>query len=130
MKLWAWKLKLRWLYYKERRQAFSGLEVLPVPLGLSKVVWESGEMLGVCPKTGQPDWYWVRIEYTPSQFILESRSLRLLLASFRSVPMFCEAVPDALAQRIEPKLLPKRLTISVTQKLKYRPVQITAFYES
>jgi 7-cyano-7-deazaguanine reductase len=70
---------------------YAGLESFPNP-GVSFVELTSDELTAVCPITGQPDQYIATIEYSPQELCLESKSLKLYLASFRNEGAFCEAL--------------------------------------
>ena len=48
------------------------------------------EFTSLCPMTGQPDFAHLVIDYTPDKWILESKSLKLYLASFRNHGAFHE----------------------------------------
>ena len=52
----------------------------------------SDELAAVCPITGQPDLYTAAIEYRPEALCLESKSLKLYLATYRNEGVFCEAL--------------------------------------
>ena len=96
---------------------YAGLETFPNP-GVSLVEMESDELVAVCPITGQPDMYVATIEYEPERLCLESKSLKLYLASFRNEGAFCEAlavrIRDDVAQSLE--LEPERVTVTLVQK--------------
>ena len=47
------------------------------------------EFTSLCPVTGQPDFAHIIIDYIPKKFILESKSLKLFLGSFRNYAGFC-----------------------------------------
>ena len=70
---------------------FAGIETFPNP-GVSRVEMTSDELTAVCPITGQPDMYVVTIDYEPDGLCIESKSLKLYLAAFRSQGAFCEAL--------------------------------------
>jgi 7-cyano-7-deazaguanine reductase len=70
---------------------YAGLESFPNP-GVSRVELTSDELVAVCPITGQPDLYVAAIDYTPRDLCLESKSLKLYLASYRNEGVFCEAL--------------------------------------
>ncbi|HJL70295.1 MAG TPA: preQ(1) synthase [Anaerolineales bacterium] len=65
------------------------------------------EFTCVCPATGQPDFAALTIEYVPVERILESKSLKLYLWSFRNEGIFHEHVAntilDDLVQALEPR---------------------------
>jgi 7-cyano-7-deazaguanine reductase len=71
--------------------AYVGLETFDNP-GVSHVEMTSDELSAICPITGQPDLYTATIEYEPEALCLESKSLKLYLASFRNEGAFCEAL--------------------------------------
>jgi 7-cyano-7-deazaguanine reductase len=97
--------------------AYAGLETFPNP-GVAEVELVSDELTAVCPITGQPDLYKVTIGYQPDALCLESKSLKLHLASFRNEGVFCEALAvrlrDEIATALE--LPPERVRISLEQK--------------
>jgi 7-cyano-7-deazaguanine reductase len=84
--------------------SYAGLETFPNP-GVAEVEMVSDELTAVCPITGQPDLYRITIGYRPVALCLESKSLKLYLASFRNEGVFCEAlavrVRDEVAAALE-----------------------------
>jgi 7-cyano-7-deazaguanine reductase len=50
----------------------------------------------LCPKTGQPDFATLRLEYVPHQLCVELKSLKLYIWSFRSRGAFHEAVTNEI----------------------------------
>jgi 7-cyano-7-deazaguanine reductase len=70
---------------------YAGLESFANP-GVADVELASDELTAVCPITGQPDLYKVTIGYRPIALCLESKSVKLYLASFRNEGVFCEAL--------------------------------------
>lgn len=69
------------------------------------------EFTSVCPVTGQPDFAHLVIDYVPDQAIVESKSLKLYLASFRNHPGFHEQCTLDVAQKIIDAAAPKWLRI-------------------
>jgi 7-cyano-7-deazaguanine reductase len=67
------------------------------------------EFTSLCPITGQPDFAHIVIDYVPETWIVESKSLKLYLASFRNHGAFHEActmrIAGALVALLEPKWL-------------------------
>ena len=65
------------------------------------------EFTCVCPATGQPDFARLKIQYIPGRKILESKSLKLYLWSFRNQGVFHEhltnAILDDLVKALEPR---------------------------
>ena len=70
------------------------------------------EFTSLCPITGQPDFAHFIIDYTPAATILESKSLKLYLASFRNHGAFHEDCTLAIAGRIVDTLAPQWLRIA------------------
>jgi 7-cyano-7-deazaguanine reductase len=58
------------------------------------------EFTSLCPLTGQPDFAHLVIDYVPDQWIVESKSLKLFLGSFRNHGSFHEACSMTVATRI------------------------------
>ncbi|MBM4331083.1 MAG: NADPH-dependent 7-cyano-7-deazaguanine reductase QueF [Deltaproteobacteria bacterium] len=71
------------------------------------VTLSTEEFTCVCPATGQPDFAKLAIQYIPDQKILESKSLKLYLWSFRNQGVFHEHVTnvilDDLVKVLEPR---------------------------
>ena len=97
--------------------AYAGLETFPNP-GVAEVEMVSDELTAVCPITGQPDLYRLTIGYEPDVLCLESKSVKLYLATFRNEGAFCEAlavrIRDDVATALE--LPPGRVHIGLEQK--------------
>jgi 7-cyano-7-deazaguanine reductase len=69
------------------------------------------EFTSLCPLTGQPDFAHLVIDYVPDAWIVESKSLKLYLASFRNHGAFHEACTLDIAQRLMGLLTPHWLRI-------------------
>lgn len=69
------------------------------------------EFTSLCPLTGQPDFAHLVIDYVPDEWIVESKSLKLFLASFRNHGAFHEACSMQVAQRLVDLLTPRWLRI-------------------
>jgi len=105
---------------------YAGLETFVNP-GVSKVVMTSDELAAICPVTGQPDLYVATIEYWPQALCLESKSLKLYLASYRNEGHFCEALAVTIRDEIAEKLELSADTVRVTLVQKARGgITITA----
>lgn len=70
------------------------------------------EFTCLCPVTGQPDFAHFVIDYVPHKSIVESKSLKLLLASFRNHTAFHEDCTIAIAKRVVGAIEPKFLRIA------------------
>ncbi len=69
------------------------------------------EFTSLCPLTGQPDFAHIVLDYVPDEWIVESKSLKLFLASFRNHGAFHEACSMQVAQRLVDLLTPRWLRI-------------------
>ncbi|MEQ8736818.1 MAG: preQ(1) synthase [Rhodospirillaceae bacterium] len=69
------------------------------------------EFTSVCPVTGQPDFAHLVIDYVPSKKIVESKSLKLFLSSFRNHGAFHEDCTVMIGKRIVEATDPKWLRI-------------------
>jgi len=65
------------------------------------------EFTCVCPLTGQPDFAKITIRYIPDTLILESKSLKLYLQSFRNQGTFHEHVSNVILDDIVGALAPR-----------------------
>ena len=69
------------------------------------------EFTTMCPVTGQPDFALLVIDYVPRKWLLESKSLKLYLASFRNIGGFHEECTVAIGKRLVALLAPRFLRI-------------------
>ena len=80
--------------------------------GMSYVVrFTCPEFTSLCPMTGQPDFAHVVLDYVPGDWIVESKSLKLFLASFRNHGAFHEACSMEVARRVVEAVAPRWLRI-------------------
>ena len=69
------------------------------------------EFTSLCPVTGQPDFAHLVIDYVPADWLVESKSLKLYLASFRNHGAFHEGCTVEIGRRIHDLLRPHWLRI-------------------
>ncbi|OLF80584.1 7-cyano-7-deazaguanine reductase [Maricaulis sp. W15] len=69
------------------------------------------EFTSLCPVTGAPDFAHLVIDYVPREWIVESKSLKLYLGSFRNHGAFHEACTTGIGQRLVKELDPVWLRI-------------------
>ena len=69
------------------------------------------EFTSLCPVTGQPDFAHIVIDYVPGEWLVESKSLKLFLTSFRNHGAFHEDCTITIAKRIKDLLEPRWLRI-------------------
>jgi 7-cyano-7-deazaguanine reductase len=83
----------------------------PRPGTLYLVRFAAPEFTSLCPVTGQPDFAHLVIDYAPAETIVESKSLKLFLASFRNHCGFHEDVTVGVGQRLTEEMRPQWLRI-------------------
>ncbi len=89
------------------------LERVPNPQsGVDYLVrFTAPEFTSLCPITGAPDFAHLMIDYVPDEFLVESKSLKLFLGSFRNHGAFHEDCTVSIARRITDEIKPKWLRI-------------------
>lgn len=89
------------------------LEKVPNPQeGTDYVVrFTAPEFTSLCPMTGQPDFAHLTIDYIPDGWLVESKSLKLFLGSFRNHGAFHEDCTVSIGKRLVETLNPKWLRI-------------------
>ncbi len=83
----------------------------PRPRELYLVRFTAPEFTSLCPVTGQPDFAHLVIDYAPGYTIVESKSLKLFLGSFRNHCGFHEDVTVGIARRLTDEMKPSWLRI-------------------
>ncbi len=78
---------------------------------LYTVRFAAPEFTSLCPVTGQPDFAHLVIDYAPGAHIVESKSLKLFLSSFRNRCGFHEDVTVGIGQRLFAEMKPHWLRI-------------------
>ena len=89
------------------------LETVPNPqIGTDYMVrFTCPEFTSICPVTGQPDFAHLMIDYVPDGALVESKSLKLYLGSFRNHGAFHEDCTVGIARRLEQEIAPQWLRI-------------------
>jgi len=70
------------------------------------------EFTCLCPRTGQPDFATLDLEYVPDGLCVELKSLKLYIWSFRDRGAFHEAVTNEIATHLESALRPRFLRLT------------------
>jgi len=84
----------------------------PHPDDLYLARFTAPEFTALCPVTGQPDFAHLVIDYAPKDWLIESKSLKLFLGSFRNHGAFHEDCTLAIAKRIVATAAPRWLRIA------------------
>jgi 7-cyano-7-deazaguanine reductase len=69
------------------------------------------EFTAVCPKTGQPDFGTIIIQYVPAQSCLELKSLKLYLFSFRERGIFYEHAVNTILDDLTSSCQPRKMKV-------------------
>jgi 7-cyano-7-deazaguanine reductase len=83
-------------------------------LGIDHEVFiETSEFTSLCPlNLSQPDYAQIHIVYVPDELVVELKSLKFYLASFRQVPIFHEQVPCGILAALHGLLKPKWMQVT------------------
>lgn len=84
----------------------------PKPERDYEISMECPEFTCLCPRTGQPDFATIRIEYIPDQLCIELKSLKLYLWSYRDVGTFHEAVTNQILDDLVEACHPRRMIVT------------------
>jgi len=89
------------------------LETFPNPHpGRDYVIrFECPEFTCLCPKTGQPDFATIRVEYVPDSLCVELKSWKLYLWSYRDQGAFHEAVTNRILDDLVAAARPRRARV-------------------
>ena len=69
------------------------------------------EFTCLCPLTGQPDFATIRIRYVPDQWLVELKSLKLYIWSYRDEGAFHEDVTNRILEDLVEALAPRRIEV-------------------
>jgi 7-cyano-7-deazaguanine reductase len=69
------------------------------------------EFTAVCPKTGQPDFGTIIIQYVPGESVIELKSLKLYLFSYRNRGIFYEHSINVILDDLATACKPRRMTV-------------------
>lgn len=98
------------------RHAVDHVEVFPAPAHVTEVRFTTDEVSSVCPVTGQPDLSSVELVYTPGDWCVESKSLKLYLWRFRDRAVFAEALAAEIAGEVMATAQPVMVSVRITQR--------------
>jgi len=99
---------------KPTAEASKTLEVFPNPNPERDyhIKIDSPEFTCLCPKTGQPDFAEIKIDYVPDELCIELKSLKLYYWSFRDEGHFHEQVTNMMASDLIEAMNPRYLKIT------------------
>ena len=70
------------------------------------------EFTSVCPKTGQPDFGEITIEYCPDKLCVELKSLKFYMQSYRNKGIFYEALTNEILDDLTAALKPRWMKVT------------------
>ena len=76
------------------------------------IIHTAPEFTSVCPKTGQPDFGTIVVEYIPDKLCVELKSLKLYLQSFRNEGVFYETVTNQILDDLVKICKPRYMLIT------------------
>ena len=82
------------------------------------VEFSTDELTAICPITGQPDFYELKLSYRPGTRLLESKAMKLYLWSYRDRGMFAEDMAAALLEDLVAACDPVEMTVDLTQRVR------------
>ena len=79
---------------------------------------ETDEFTCLCPWTGLPDFAHLKIHYIPNKVVVELKSLKMYLQSYRMVGMVHESVVNSIMKDIKELLKPKQIYVELIFKIR------------
>jgi 7-cyano-7-deazaguanine reductase len=89
------------------------LETFPYSGPRQRVEYTTGEFSAVCPFSGLPDVGTLKLEYVPGEFIVELKSLKYYLLSYRSVGIYQEHATPRIFKDLFSLLKPSFLKVTL-----------------
>jgi len=83
----------------------------PEPVRDYTIRMQIPEFTCLCPRTGQPDFATLDLEYVPDRLCVELKSLKLYIWSFRDRGAFHEAVTNEISDHLDEALHPRFLRL-------------------
>lgn len=102
--------------YKFASPCVTMLETFPNKFPEREYVVEhiSNEFTSLCPKTGQPDFANITVQYVPAQDCIETKSLKLYLFAYRNEGTFMETIVNQILSDLVAACSPRSMTVTGT----------------
>ncbi len=84
----------------------------PHPKRNYRITHVAPEFTSVCPKTGQPDFGMIEIEYIPDKLCIELKSLKLYLQGYRNTGVFYEDVINRILDDLLAAASPRQMKVT------------------
>ncbi len=76
------------------------------------IIHTAPEFTSLCPKTGQPDFATIDIDYIPDELCIELKSLKLYLNSYRNEGVFFESVTNQILEDLVKVCSPRYMLVT------------------
>ena len=76
------------------------------------IIHTAPEFTSLCPKTGQPDFATIILEYIPEKICVELKSYKFYLQSYRNDGIFFEAVTNKILNDLDKVMKPRYIKIT------------------
>ena len=84
----------------------------PAPQRDYRIVHVCHEFTSMCPKTGQPDFATLTVDYVPDAICVELKSLKMYFQSFRNQGIYYEGVINRILDDLVGVCRPRRMTLT------------------
>jgi 7-cyano-7-deazaguanine reductase len=89
------------------------LETFEVDDASLEIALDCSEFTCRCPVTGQPDWATIEIRYRPAALVVETKSLKLYLETYRDVGIFHEHAARRIRDDLVAAMSPAELAVTM-----------------
>ena len=79
----------------------------------SEIIFEYPELIALCPMTGIPDIYTVKIIYTPDKKVPELKSLRFYFLAYKDIPIIHEHLANKISEDFQKAVNPRKLRVEL-----------------
>ena len=76
------------------------------------IIHKAPEFTSLCPKTGQPDFATITVEYVPDKLCVELKSLKIYLNSYRNDGIFFESVTNKILDELVEVCKPRYMLVT------------------
>jgi 7-cyano-7-deazaguanine reductase len=84
----------------------------PYPGGNYRITIRCGEFTSLCPRTGQPDFGEILIEYCPGDRCIELKSLKFYMQQYRNEGIFYEALTNRILEDLAGACKPRWMEVA------------------
>ena len=105
-------------FESEERIRSDLLQTFPYEGPRQRILYETREFSAVCPYSGLPDYGALSIEYIPARVIVELKSLKYYIVSFRNVGIFQEPATARLYSDLHALLQPQFLCVKTVYNVR------------